>query len=65
MEDKEKSVNHKVIHQDQDSIELGTPAKGGAVKVYCDFSNIDETKAKISKAIEIRKWANAQINTEL
>jgi len=53
----EEQIN-RIIHQDADSIELGTPAKGGAIKVYLDFNNPDECEAKIQKALEIQAKAN-------
>ncbi len=33
-----------------DSIELGTPSKGGALKIYFDASNPEETKTRIDNA---------------
>jgi hypothetical protein len=41
----------------KDSIEFGTPSKGGAVKIYCDFSDLPACKAKIDAAQEARKHA--------
>lgn len=48
----------KIIHQEPDSIELGTPAKGGAIKVYGDFNKPVEFEAKIEKALQIQAKAN-------
>ena len=45
----------KHINQNPDSIEIGTPSKGGAIKVYGDFNKPDEFKTKINKAVEVRK----------
>jgi len=39
----------------QDSIEIGTPGKGGAIKVYGDFSQPDEFEKRIRDAIRLRK----------
>lgn len=39
----------------QDSIELGTPAKGGAVKVYGDFSRPEQFEAKIQTALMLKQ----------
>jgi len=39
----------------QDSIEIGTPGKGGAIKVYGDFSQPDEFEKRIRDAVLLRK----------
>ena len=39
----------------QDSIEIGTPGKGGAIKVYGDFSQPDEFEKRIREAVRLRK----------
>ena len=41
----------------QDSLEIGTPAKGGAVKVYLDYRNPAEAEAKILNAFALRDKA--------
>lgn len=46
-----------------DSIEIGTPGKGGAVKIYGDFNDKAAFEAKIKNAAEIRKYA--QVTLEL
>ena len=47
------------IHRNEnaDSLELGTPGKGGVVKIYVDFSKPEEFKAKIKNAQEVRAEA--------
>jgi len=40
-----------------DSVELGTPSKGGVLKVYFDASKIDDAKTRISNAAEILNYA--------
>lgn len=45
------------IHENPDSIEIGTPSKGGAIKVYGDFNKPEEFKAKIDQAAIIRLYA--------
>lgn len=42
---------------DPDSIEIGTPGKGGAVKIYGDFRDPDGFREKIRNAFELRKIA--------
>jgi len=41
----------------QDSIEIGTPGKGGAIKVYGDFADPAGFEARIREAIRLRKMA--------
>lgn len=57
-------VEHREAAKNQDSLELGTPAKGGAIKVYCDFSNLEETKAKVDNAILARSYAQSKLGGE-
>ncbi len=56
----EESIQ-KVVHENPDSFEFGTPGKGGAIKVYGDFSKPEEFKEKLKKADEVRKFAQANI----
>lgn len=44
-----------------DSIEVGTPGKGGAVKVYFNSSDVADAKARIMNAMEVRKFAREQV----
>lgn len=44
-----------------DSLALGSPTKGGAIKLYGNFNNPEEFKVKVDKAIEVRQYANAKI----
>ena len=39
----------------QDSVEIGTPGKGGAIKIYGDFSQPDEFEKRIQDAVRLRK----------
>ncbi len=54
----------RIITENPDSIVIGTPAKEGAIKVYGDSSKPEEFKKKIDDMIEIRKYANAQIEVK-
>ena len=47
--------------ENSDSLEIGTPSNGGAIKVYCDFLNPDSCKAKIDNAIEVRNYTNSKL----
>lgn len=39
----------------QDSIEIGTPGKGGAIKIYGDFGLPVEFEKRIQDAVRLRK----------
>jgi len=41
----------------QDSIEVGTPGKGGAIKIYGDFADPAGFEARIREAVRLRKLA--------
>ena len=56
----EKTTN-TIVHEDHDSLVIGTPGSGGAIKVYGDFNKPDLFKKKIDNAIEVRKYATAKI----
>ena len=47
------------IHRTENSssLELGTPSKGGAIKVYFDADKLDDAKRKIDNAIILRAYA--------
>jgi hypothetical protein len=47
--------------ENADSLEIGTPSKGGVLKVYCDFFNPEFCKVKIDNAIEVRNYANSKL----
>lgn len=51
----------RVIYDNPDSIELGTPSKSGAIKVYGDFNKPEEFKKKIDNAKEVRAYAQANL----
>ena len=41
----------------QDSIEIGTPGKGGAIKIYGDFGSPEDFQQRITEAVRLRKAA--------
>ena len=53
---------HKHVTENPDSLEIGTPAKGGAVKVYGNFADEEAFKKKIDAAKEIRDYAQANLS---
>ena len=53
----EETLN-KTIQLDPDSLEIGTPGKGGAIKVYGNASDKEVFQKKLDNMLELR--ANAQ-----
>ena len=43
----------KIINDNPDSLEIGTPGKLGAIKMYGDFNNLEDFKAKIEEATDM------------
>ena len=56
----EESIQ-KHVTESPDSIEIGTPSKGGAIKVYGNFADVEAFKKKIDAAKEIKEYANVNI----
>lgn len=52
----------KNINVDADSIELGSPTKGGKIKIYFDSTDVVTAKKKIDNAKEVLNYANANIS---
>lgn len=52
----------KQITENPDSLEIGTPSKGGAIKIYFDSNNIEAAKTKIKNAKEIKEYAQANLS---
>ena len=44
-----------------DSIEMGTPGKGGAIKVYGDGNNKEAFRLKIDNLIELRSYMAGKV----
>lgn len=61
-EEEKLKIVESLINENRDSLEIGSASKGGSVKIYLNFSNLDDAKAKIDKAIEARKYANMKFN---
>jgi len=60
----EETIN-KQKTENPDSIEIGTPSKGGAIKIYGNFSNAEEFKKKIDSAKEVREYAQANLSVNI
>jgi len=54
-------VDHESTNKSPDSLEIGTPGRGGVIKVYGDFSNPEQFKAKLEQALELRDYANSKV----
>jgi hypothetical protein len=52
---------HLTKAENPDSITIGAPASGGAIKIYGDFSHPDDFKKKIEEAFIIRKLAQEKM----
>jgi hypothetical protein len=52
----------QLVNERPDSLEFGTPSKGGTVKVYFDSGNLDDTKKRIDNAIAAREYANQKLH---
>ncbi len=51
----------KNIAINPDSLEIGTPGKDGAIKIYGDFANKKEFKSKIDNGIELKNHLQSQM----
>lgn len=52
------------IHREEgpmfrDSLEIGSPSKGGALKIYYDASDIEGGKKRVKNAYTIRSYAQS------
>ncbi len=52
------------IEAEKDSLEIGTPGRGGCVKVYGNFSDPEAFKAKLDIAFEFRKVAQLKVSEQ-
>ena len=55
----------KHITENPDSIEIGTPSKGGAIKIYGNFADEEAFKKKIDAAKKVKEYANANISVNI
>jgi hypothetical protein len=53
---------HVMRSENACSIEIGTPSKGGALKVYFDPENLEDAKKRVDAAAEVRKYAQLKLN---
>jgi len=55
----EQTTKH--INENPDSLEIGTPSKGGAVKVYGNYAEPDAFKEKIKNAADVKAYAQVTL----
>lgn len=51
----------RIINDNPDSIEIGTPGKNGTIKVYGNYSDVDAFKKKIDNAVIVRSHAQEKL----
>ena len=61
MEPTEIIVKHLETSKLQDSLEIGTASKGGAIKIYTDFNDVAGSKSKVDNALLIREYARLKL----
>ena len=54
-------IEHESTNKTPDSLEIGTPGKGGVIKIYGDFSNPEQFKLKLEQAIQLKAYANSRL----
>ena len=54
-----------IRNENNDKLEIGTPAKGGSIRVSGDFTNPEDFKKRIDNAIAVRAYANTKISTNI
>ncbi len=52
------------IESEKDSLEIGTPGRGGTVKIYGSFDAPEAFRAKLDVAFELRKLAQVKMAEE-
>jgi hypothetical protein len=61
--DNKEIVVRTISDQFQDSLEIGSPSKGGVIKVYGNFADKEAFKAKIDAAAYLRSYALERLGT--
>ncbi len=49
------------IEGEKDSLEIGTPGRGGTVKIYGSFTDPEGFKAKLAVAFDLRRFAQVEL----
>ncbi len=64
-EDEIKNKAGNELGENPDSIDIGSASKGGKVKIYGDYSDVETFKKKIDGAKEVKDYANANLAINL
>ena len=57
-----QEIIHKQVDEAKDSLEISTPAKGGALKIYGSFDDPEAFQKKIENAVKVREFAQMKLN---
>ena len=60
----EQVVIHKNEGMLQDSLSMGSSAKNCEIKVYANFSDLEETKKRIDQAVDARAYLMDKVKTQ-
>ena len=55
----------KVVNENPDSLKMGTPARGGEIKIYGNYDDITTFKKKIDNAKEVKEYAEKQFQVNI
>ena len=55
----------KTIHENPDSLTIGTPGKGGEIKCYGDYNEPEEFIVKFTNAKKVRDEANRLLSSDV
>ncbi len=64
MKDKMENTQ-KIVTENPDSITIGSATKGAQLKVYGDFSKLEEFKIKVDNSRAVRDYANQILNPQI
>ena len=59
-----ETTQQLITHENNDSLEIGTPGKGGVIKVFGDFGDKEKFEKKLRTAMEMRDLAKTLMQTE-
>jgi hypothetical protein len=59
----EAMINALMEEAPTESIEIGTPSKGGVIKVRLDFSDTESCKKRIDNAVSMRHYMNSKLQS--
>jgi hypothetical protein len=54
----------RTVAESPDYIEIGTPGKGGSLKIYFDAGDLEGAKVRVMNAMKVRDLANQPMSPE-